>query len=77
MTTLLTSCASGKVEYVDKPIVPEVFFPDFPEIGETERNDNGTVSVSEDWIVRIAEFKIRYKETEKSYNELKVLYSRE
>lgn len=74
---LLMSCASGKIEYIEKPVMPEVVFPAFPELDGAIRNNDGTVSVSEDWLVKLAEYKIRIEETEKNYNEIKALYSRE
>lgn len=36
----------------------------------------GRVSVSEDWIVRLAEYKIRIEETEKNYNDFRALYEK-
>ena len=57
--------------------MPEVVFPAFPELDGAIRNNDGTVSVSEDWLVKLAEYKIRIEETEKNYNEIKALYSRE
>lgn len=67
------SCQSVKVEYVDKPYIPEVSFPIFPELTEYERKD-GKVFVSDDWLIRLAEYKIRIEETERNYNDLKALY---
>ena len=74
--TLLTNCVSPKVEYIEKPYVPEIDFPIFPAIENFERK-NGRVIVSEDWIVRLAEYKIRIEETEKNYSDLKALYEGE
>lgn len=71
---LLTSCQSAKT-YIDRPVVPELVFPVFPELSGAVRNADGTVTVSADWIVRLAEFRIRMDETEKNYNELKALYA--
>lgn len=69
---LLASCISPKV----RPVVPEVAFPVFPYIyiGEESRNPDGTVTVPGEWIVRLAEYKIRIEETEKNYKALKNLY---
>jgi len=71
---LLTSCISAKIEYVEKPVVPEISFPIFPELKNERLNNDGSVSVPADWIVRLAEYKIRIEETESSYNDLKALY---
>lgn len=75
------SCASAKIEYIEKPVMPEINFPIFPELENEVLNEDGSVTVSADWIVRLAEYKIRIEEIEKSYNDLKALhegdYSRE
>ena len=71
---LSTSCVSGKIEYIEKLVVPEVSFAIFPDLEDAKRNGDGTVTVNEAWIVRLAEFKIRYEETMQNYNELKALY---
>lgn len=71
---LLMSCRSTKIEYVEKPVVPELVFPIFPSVEGAKRNDDGTVSVPNEWILRLAEYKIRIEETEKNYRDLKALY---
>ena len=73
---LLTACVSPKVEYVEKPVVPELVFPIFPALDGGVKNPDGTVSVPGEWIVRVAEYKIRIEETEKNYNDLKALYEK-
>ncbi|MBD5437728.1 MAG: hypothetical protein HDR37_04025 [Treponema sp.] len=60
---------------VDKPYVPELVFPIFPALSGAERNGDGTVTVSEDWIVRLAEYRIRIEETEKTYGNLRSLFA--
>lgn len=75
--TLLTCCQSTKTTYIDRPVLPELVFPVFPELSGAVRNADGTVTVGVDWIVRLAEFRIRLDETEKNYNELKALYAGE
>ena len=74
LATLLTSCISAKIEYIDKPVVPEISFPAFPVLENEILNDDGSVTVPADWIVQLAEYKIRIEETEKNYNDLKALY---
>ena len=71
---LLTSCLS--TSYIEKPYVPPLTFPDFPVVEEYERNTDGSVTVSGEWIKRLAEYKIRIEETEKTYNEIKDLYDK-
>jgi len=68
------SCTSAKIEYIEKPVVPEINFPIFPELENGVLNEDGSVTVSADWIVRLAEYKIRIEETESNYNDLKALY---
>lgn len=74
LTTLLTSCVSGRIEYIEKPYVPEITFPTFPVLDGGEENIDGNIVVPAEWIVRLAEYKIRIEETEKNYSELKALY---
>lgn len=74
---LLTSCISSEIEYIEKPVVPSITFPVFPALTESERNGDGTVTVDEEWIVRLAEYKIRIEETERNYTDLKALYEGE
>lgn len=37
-------------------------------------NGNGTVSVPAEWIIELEEYRIRLKETEDTYNDLKRIY---
>lgn len=75
---LLTACRTTKIEYVEKSVVPEIVFPIFPTLtGATRNRDEHTVSVPEEWIVRLEEYRIRMNETEKNYNDLKTLYESE
>ncbi len=74
LATLLTSCASGRAEYIEKPYVPEISFPLFPALENGVENADGTVSVPAEWIVELAEYRIRIEETEKNYSGLKALY---
>lgn len=75
LTTLLTNCATTKTEYIERLYVPALSFPPFPAMSDFERK-GGRVSVSEDWIVRLAEYKIRIEETEKNYNDFRALYEK-
>ncbi len=56
------------------PYVPELNFPVFPELEEVKRNDNSTVTVKVDWIIRLKEFHIRYEELAKNYRDIKKMY---
>ena len=54
--------------------MPEITFPFFPVLEDAQENADGTITVSREWIVELAEYKIRIEETEANYNELKALY---
>ena len=58
---LLTSCVSNTVY---KTVMPDLDFPTFPLADVMSDNGNGTTSVDNGWIIRLAEFYIRYSETE-------------
>lgn len=72
LTTLLSSCASNGTR--EKVFVPDLVFPVFPSLDSGVKNPDGTVSVSGEWLVRLAEYRIRIEETEKNYNDIKALY---
>lgn len=72
LTMLLSSCASNGTR--EKVFVPELVFPVFPSLDGGEKKSDGTVSVSGEWLVRLAEYRIRIEETEKNYNDIKALY---
>lgn len=78
LTTPFLGCRTAKVEYVEKPVVPEIAFPVFPVLSGAVRNrEERTVSVPEEWIVRLEEYRIRIEETEKNYNEIKKIHKNE
>lgn len=68
------TCCRSATEYVDRPVLPEFVLPAFPVLDGWVRNADGTVTVSEGWIVRLAEYRIRLEEAEANYNEWKALY---
>ena len=72
LTTLLSSCASNGTR--EKVFVPDLVFPVFPSLDDEKKNSDGTVSVPNEWLVRLAEYRIRIEETEKNYNDIKALY---
>lgn len=76
LQTLLMSCASGKIEYIEKPYVPEITFPVFPTLDGGNENEDGSITVPAEWVLQLAEYKIRIEETEKNYNEIKELYKK-
>ena len=74
LAMLLMGCTSTKIEYIEKPYLPELNFPNFPELYDDIRNPDDSVTVPGEWIIQMDEFRIYYEETEKTYNELKTLY---
>lgn len=68
---LLISCVSNTVY---KTVVPDLDFPTFPLADVMTDNGNGTTAVDNGWIIRLAEFYIRYSETENDYKEIKKIY---
>lgn len=54
--------------------MPEIVFPIFPALEGAARNDDGTVSVDADWIVRLAEYKIKIEAAEINYREMQKLF---
>lgn len=50
--------------------IPEINFPKFPVLEEYEQKD-GKIIVPEEYILQLAEYKIRIEETEQNYNEIK------
>lgn len=62
--TLLACCRSAAVE---RPCLPELPFPEFPPIVTVETG----ITVSEDWVIRLAEFRIRLEELEADYDDLR------
>ena len=74
LAMLLTGCTSTKIEYIEKPYLPELNFPFFPELYGDVRNPDDTVTVPGEWIIQLREFQIHYEETENDYNDLKALY---
>lgn len=77
LLTLLTACTSTKIEYIEKPYLPELNFPFFPELYGDVRNPDDTVTVSGAWVIRLREFQIHYEELEDNYNDFKKKYKGE
>lgn len=51
--------------------VPEITPPDFPSLSGAVRNDDGTVTVPDMWLVRLAEYRIRIEEMCHDYEDLR------
>lgn len=76
--TLLISCQTTKEIPVVKlrVVMPDLDFPAFPDLddGDYERVDGG-ILVSEDWIIRLAEYRLSIFNTESVYKKVKDLYN--
>lgn len=59
---LLTHCRSERVADVRPAEVPPLVFPEFPRLEGAVRNDDGSVTVPGEWLVRLAEYRIRVEE---------------
>lgn len=74
---LLPSCQTTKassdfcqVQYV----VPAIDFPPFPELYGAEETSDGDVNVPKEWILSLADYKIRIEQAQKLYNDLLIIY---
>lgn len=72
LVMLFQACLSNSDKvYVDKFVVPPLIFPDFPKLDGAVRNEDGTVTVSGDWIIRLEEYRIKIETTEGDYQDYK------
>ena len=71
---LLASCLTDRIKPVEKPVLIDLYFPEFPSMPSCTRNADGSVTVSGDYIVSLAEFKIKYEEAMKNYEDLRCIY---
>lgn len=71
LTLLLLSCKT--VELRTEYVFPELDFPMFPVMPEIERKD-GFCLVPDSYIMELAKYKVRIKETEKNYADLREIY---
>lgn len=71
LTLLFQSCKT--VEVRTEYIFPELDFPVFPAMPEIERKD-GFCLVPDSYIMELAKYKVRIKEIEKNYADLREIY---
>lgn len=71
---LMISCQSVKVK--NKYIVPDITFPQFPEL-EREVHEDGSWTIPKSSVDLLAEYYIRIQEAEEDYNDIKVIYEKE
>ena len=74
LITPLTSCVTERI--VIKNDVPALTFPAFPYSDDMEVSaDKKTVTVSSEWVVRLAEFTIKYEALQEEYESLRRIYN--
>lgn len=73
MCLLMTSCLSNNVVKVERVVVPELDFPEFPKIQRTVNSD-GSWLISKQSADNLADFYLRYQKTETAYESLKKIY---
>lgn len=59
LITLLTCCLTNHIEYIP--------FPEFPVLISIMKEPDGTISISRDDLVRLAEFKLKYETLKETY----------
>lgn len=69
---LCISCKTTTV--IEKTIYkcPDINWPEFPEVGEYEKTDNGKIAVDEDYFRRLLVFRTFYFDERDKYNEKKM-----
>lgn len=65
---LLTSCPETPKK--TEPLLKFPAFPDLPKEQVVVHEDTLTVEVPQDWIVELAEYRIRIRAVQKSYEEI-------
>lgn len=67
-----TSCRTTRT--VEKTIyyIPQVDWPEFPELGEYEKIDGGKIATDEEFFRRLLAFREIYKSERDKYNEKKM-----
>ena len=69
-------CISCKTTTVIEKIIykcPEINWPEFPEVGEYEKTNNGKIAVDEDYFKRLLVFRTFYFDERDKYEEKKQL----
>jgi len=74
LVLLLVSCKTVETVNTETVIVPEIVFPVFPELENARVNNDSTVTISQDWVMQLAEYKIRMQQAVETYNKIRALY---
>lgn len=61
LITLLTRCLTNHIDYIP--------FPEFPVLTSIMKETDGTISISQDDLVRLAEFKLKYETLKDVYGQ--------
>ena len=71
-----SSCKTISVEE-KSVIVPPLVFPIFRDLTAAQVNEDGTVSVSAEWIIQLAEYRLKVEKTQSDYEAIKEIYEEE
>ena len=72
---LMMSCQSSEIVTVEKVVVPELVFPEFPKIKRTV-NADGSWTIPEESTKALAVYYEQIQKTEAEYNGLRELYEK-
>lgn len=70
----MTYFVSCKTVIIERSYVPDITFPEFPDLGEYEKTNDGKIVVSEDYIRRLYIFRTFYFDEKDKYEEKKRIY---
>lgn len=70
---LMTSCQSSRVVTVEKVVIPEIVFPQFPKIKRTV-NADGSWVIPEESTKALSEYYLKIQKAESEYNGLREIY---
>jgi len=76
LAMLLTGCVNTR--YIERPYIPPLNFPEFPQLKNYNyiRNPDGTVTIDGEYLIKLTEYGMYMEGTEKTYNDLRKLYNR-
>lgn len=70
----MTCFMSCKTVIIERSYVPDITFPEFPNLGEYEKTKDGKIIISEDYIKKLYVFRTFYFDEKNKYEEKKKIY---
>lgn len=70
----MTYFVSCKTVIIERSYVPDITFPEFPDLDEYEKTKDGKIVVDEDYIKRLYIFRTFYFDERDKYEEKKKIY---